>query len=120
MHIPEIQSALLYSLRAADQTQFPVQQKEIRTLPHIAKRLFCHDTSMVFPAFQILRTVYQHQTPAVFISCAKNHIAAVLPANNLRIPDMSADIGRIILIAHKKLLGGEMKAVPAGHMKGIA
>ena len=74
MHIGIIIALSWDALRAGDQDLLSVQEEEIRTFPHVAKRFIALDANMRLPVMQVTRAKHLHTAMIVQVTASLHHV----------------------------------------------
>ena len=107
------QSVCFHSLRRDAEHCPSIHLIKIRALPHKTEGFFCLQTSPVFPVQTILRLEDKDNAFILRRSGSLHHIIPSILLPDLRVPHMTGQVFRIILICHQKLLAVKMKSICA-------
>ena len=110
----------IHALRADGENLFTVQLEVIRTLPHIAERLFRGNDFHQFPVEQIVALIEQNRSAVIVHPRALHHIIDAVFLPDFGITDMARAVFRIILRAEEYLLLTVSLSVFRADQDGIA
>ena len=110
----------LQTLDGGREELLPVHIHVVRALPHVAKGLLCADPLQRAPGQPV--TGHEDLGLPHILLCpdSLDHVVPAVLLPHLRIPHVTAEIRRVILISHEELLSPHAKAIFTLHQHGVA